>query len=315
MVMLPSPEARPRGRVLFSILIFGYREQGATGGDGVEPASELDVVAEGLAFPESPRWRHGELWIAEKRGGRVITLSGGGVRVVVEVPGQPGGLGWTPDGDLLVVAASNRQLLRLQDGELVVVADLTSLTVGRCNDMVVDRHGRAYVGHFGYDLLAGALPADASLVLVDPDGTARSVADDLAFPNGCVLSPEADRLVVAESGANRLTSFAVAEDGSLGDRQSFAELGDVVPDGIALDAEGAVWVADPVGGALVRVLAGGQVTDRISTEPHGAFACALGGDDGRTLFACLYTEAASTSADAPAIGKVVRTRVAVPAAA
>lgn len=271
------------------------------------------MVADGLAFPECPRWHGGELWIAEKRAQRIVAIGDDGLRHVVDVPGQPGGLGWTPGGDLLVVGSGQRSLLRLRGGELETVADLQHLTVGRCNDMVVDRHGRAYVGHFGYDLLGGAPPADATLVLVLPDGSARTVADQLAFPNGSVLTPAGDRLLVAESGANRLTSFAVDDDGNLGDRR-LVDLGDVVPDGIALDADGAVWVADPIGCQLVRVDAAGQLTERISTAPHGAFACALGGVDGRTLFACLYTEQASTSADAPAIGQVVRTTVDVPAA-
>lgn len=273
------------------------------------------MLAEGLAFPESPRWRAGELWIAEKRGGRIVAIDDdGGRRTVVELPGQPGGIGWTPDGDLLVVDASNQALLRVRDGAIEVVAELAHLTVGRCNDLAVDSAGRAYVGHFGYDLLAGAAPADASLILVTPDGEAREVADGLGFPNGCVLTPDGTRLIVAESSANRLTSFAVAADGSLDDRRTFADLGPVTPDGIALDAEGAVWVADPIAGRLVRVHDGGEISDERSTAPHGAFACALGGADGRSLYACLYTEAASTSADAPAIGLVTRTTVDVPAA-
>ena len=240
----------------------------------------------------------------------------GEVRTVVVVPGGPGGLGWTPDGELLVLDMSGRRLLRLERDELTVVADLAAVTVGRCNDMIVDRRGRAYVGHFGYDLLGGAAPAPATLVLVEPDGAVRTVAGDLHFPNGCALNPDETTLLVAESSASRITQFDVHDDGSLAGRREFANLGASVPDGIALDAEGALWVSDPVGCALLRVEPGGAVTAQVSTAPHGAFVCELGGDDGRTLFACLYTEQASQLADgAPPIGSVVTMRVDVPAAA
>jgi sugar lactone lactonase YvrE len=274
------------------------------------------TLADGLAFPECPRWHDGELWLSEKRAGRVLAVTPeGAVRTVVEVPGGPGGLGWTPNGELLVLDMTARALLRLAGGALETVADLTGLTVGRCNDMIVDAHGRAYVGHFGYDLLGGAPPALATLVLVGADGVATTVADDLHFPNGCALTPDGATLLVAESAAGRITAFTVEGDGSLSGRRVFAALDGVVPDGIALDAAGALWVSDPVGCALVRVEPGGAVTDRVSTAPAGAFACALGGDDGRTLFVCLYTEQASQLADgAPPIGSVVTMRVDIPAA-
>jgi sugar lactone lactonase YvrE len=279
-------------------------------------SDDLQPLVGGLAFPECPRWHHGELWLSEKRGGRVVAVDAdGAVRTVAAVPGGPGGLGWTPAGELLVVDAKNRHLLRVADGGLEIAADLSTLTVGRCNDMVVDAAGRAYVGHFGYDLLGGAPAAPASLVLVEPDGRAREAADDLAFPNGCAITPDGSTLLVAESGAGRITSFAVGPDGGLGDRGIFAALGDVVPDGIALDEEGALWVSDPLGGAVVRVRPGGEVTHRVSTAPAGAFACELGGPDGRTLYVCLYDEAAAQVADgAPTIGEVVTMRVDVPAA-
>ncbi len=270
-------------------------------------ARGLETLVDGLAFPECPRWHAGELWLSEKRAGRVLAVSptGDDVRVVVDVPGGPGGLGWTPGGDLLVLDMSARRLLRFDGAHLHVVAELASLTVGRCNDMVVDEQGRAYVGHFGYDLLGGAPPAPATLVLVEPDGSARTVAHDLQFPNGCELTPDGATLLVAESGAGRVTQFDVAPDGSLSARRVFAALDGVVPDGIALDTDGGLWIGDPVGCQVVRVEPGGAVTERISTAPAGAFACALGGDDGRTLFVCLYTEAASQMAeDAPPIGSL-----------
>ena len=208
----------------------------------------LQTLVEGLAFPECPRWHDGELWLSEKRAGRVVAVSEtGDVRTVVDVPGGPGGLGWTSDGELLVLDMSARHLLRLEREQLTLLADLSAVTVGRCNDMTVDRHGRAYVGHFGYDLLGGAPPAPATLVLVQPDGAVSTVADDLHFPNGCALTPDETTLLVAESAANRITEFDVRADGSLAARRVFADLGAAIPDGIALDAAGALWVSDPVG--------------------------------------------------------------------
>ncbi len=283
---------------------------------GLQGTGVVETLVDGLAFPECPRWHDGELWLSEKRAGRVLAISAEGTaRTVAEVPGGPGGIGWTPSGELLVLDMTARTLLRQGEGGLETVAELGDLTVGRCNDMIVDGRGRAYVGHFGYDLLGGAPPAPATLVLVEPDGSARTVADDLHFPNGCALSSDGTTLLVAESAAGRITAFTVEADGSLSGRRVFAALDGVVPDGIALDAAGGLWVSDPVGCALVRVEPGGAVTARVSTAPAGAFACALGGHDGRTLFVCLYTEQASQLADgAPPIGSVATLRVDVPAA-
>jgi sugar lactone lactonase YvrE len=274
-----------------------------------------EIVA-GLAFPESARWHDGELFFAEKRAERVRAWSPtAGGRDVATVPGQPGGIGWDADGRLLVVSSAERALLRQDPEGMVRVADLTNHTVSRANDMVVDTAGRAYVGHFGYDLLGGATPAPASLVLVETDGSVSTVADDLHFPNGCVISPDGTTMILAETAANRLTAFTVAPDGRLDDRRLFAERDGFFPDGIALDAEGAVWAADPVGRRVVRVREGGTITDDLSTAPNGAFACALGGADGRTLFVCLYDERSTMLGDsAPASGSIVATTVTVPAA-
>lgn len=266
----------------------------------------MQVLADGLAFPESPRWHDGAVWFSEKRAGRVRRIAAE-LETVVEVPGGPGGLGWLPDGRLLVVSMADRQVLCAADGRTDVLADISSLTVGRCNDMVVDAEGRAYVGDFGYDLAAGEAPAPASLVLVTPDGSARRVAGDLEFPNGMVV--HGTTLVVAESAANRLTAFDIGTDGSLSGRRAFADLGAVVPDGMCLDAEGAVWVADPLHGEVVRVAEGGRVLDRRSTGEEGAFACALG--DSR-LFVCTYTEEASMDPSGPPVGRMLAFDVEVP---
>ena len=271
----------------------------------------FDEVLGGLRFPESPRWHEGRLWFSEKRARRVVRLDPEGPTPVAEVLADPGGLGWSPSGDLLVVSMGDRRLLRVGRGQLSEVADLASLTRGKCNDMVVDGRGRAYVGDFGYDLARGEPPAAGHIVLVDTSGVARVVADNLGFPNGSVVTADDRELVVAESSAGRLTAFAIGDDGSLHGRRVFADLAGGVVDGICLDAEGAVWYADPLRCEVVRVADGGRVLDRISTGEEGAFACTLGGDDGRTLFVCTYSEAASMDPAGPAVGRIVATRVAV----
>ena len=284
--------------------------------EGDDVADRFTTLVEGLLFPESPRWHDGRLWLSEKRAGRVLAVSPhapADVETIAHVEGEPGGLGWRPDGTLLVVSMRTRSVVAVDAaGAISTVADLSFLTTGRCNDMVVDGTGAAYVGDFGYDLAAGAAPQPGVLVLVPADGAPCVVADDLHFPNGCMVTPDGTTLVAAESAANRLTAFDVAADGSLSGRRVFADLGDVVPDGIALDAEGAVWVADPLGNAVVRVADGGEVLERIATS-QGAFACELGGPGGRTLYVCTYDAAASASPTPTAVGRVEATTVDVPA--
>jgi sugar lactone lactonase YvrE len=209
----------------------------------------------------------------------------GTVVPVVDVPGQPSGLGWLPDGRLLVVSMQDRRLLRLDGGALVEVADLSRLAPAPCNDMLVDGHGRAYIGNFGFDLQARAPFAPTTLVMVTPDGRTSVVADDLHFPNGTVLTPDGRTLIVAESYGQRLTAFDVTGDGTLSNRRVWAQLHGkgVGPDGICLDQEGAVWLASPVSREVLRVREGGALTHRIPTTGQ-AVACMLGGADRRTLF-------------------------------
>ena len=244
----------------------------------------LAPLAEGFAFLEGPRWRDGRLWVSDMHDDRVLAVDLAGCReTVVEVPGRPSGLGWLPDGRLLIVSMTDRRLLRLDASGLSVAADLRGVATFHCNDMVVDAQGRAYVGNFGYDFEAGSPPQSAVLALVLPDGTVRVAADDLAFPNGAVLTPDGRTLVVAESFGARLTAFDVAADGALGGRRLWAALEGAVPDGICLDAEGAIWVASPLSKEVLRVREGGQVVERIPTATQ-AIACMLGGADRRTLF-------------------------------
>jgi sugar lactone lactonase YvrE len=244
------------------------------------------ILLDGLRFPEGPRWHEGRLWFSDMHARQVIAVDlEGRSEVVVEVSGDPSGLGWLPDGRLLVVSMRDRRLLRLDPEGLVEVADLGSLASFHCNDMVVDGQGRAYVGNFGFDLHAGEKPVATNLILVDPDGRTRVAATELRFPNGTVITPDGRTLVVGESFGACLTAFDVAPDGSLSGRREWARLEGAVPDGICLDAEGAIWVASPVSRGVLRVREGGEVSDRIDVE-HQAFACMLGGPERRTLFLC-----------------------------
>jgi sugar lactone lactonase YvrE len=245
-------------------------------------------LVEGLVFGEGPRWRDGRLWFSDMHDLQVKTVDlQGRVQSIVRVPGRPSGLGWLPDGRLLIVSMRDRKLLRLDPGGLVEAADLAGLASHDCNDMVVDARGRAYVGHFGGEhgpSLPPPPPAD--LILVPPGGEPRAVARDLAFPNGAVLSADGSTLIVAESFARRLTAFRIRPDGGLEQRRVWAELPEgAYPDGICLDAEGAVWVAATMQRAALRVREGGEVVDRVGVSGL-AIACMLGGPDGRTLFVC-----------------------------
>jgi sugar lactone lactonase YvrE len=227
----------------------------------------------------------------------------GSTETVMSVEGQPSGLGWMPDGSLLVVSMKDHRVLRRSPaGEVTVHADLTAHCSGHLNDMVVDSHGRAYVGEFGFDLMALADPAPAKLMRVDPDGSVSVLADDMMFPNGSVITPGGDTLIVGETAAARYTAFTLADDGSVGERTVWAqvapapELGPIeqtlpqlrfAPDGCAQDAEGRIWSADAVGARCARVAQGGEIVDEIEApEGLGIFACMLGGEDGRTLLLC-----------------------------
>jgi sugar lactone lactonase YvrE len=227
------------------------------------------------------------LFFSDQHDFRVVAMDPDGKsETIVEVEQQPSGLGWLPDGRMLVVSMLDRRVLRLEDDELVEHADLAPLTAGACNDMVVDAHGRAYVGHFGFDMYGGGELASASLILVQPDGATSVAADDIAFPNGTVITPDGATLIVGESWGMRLTAFPIAADGSLGERREFAALKRTAPDGICLDAEGAVWIACPFDGRCLRVKEGGEILAEVQTSAAGAFACMLGGPDRKTLYIC-----------------------------
>lgn len=243
----------------------------------------------GLAFPEGPRWREGALWFTDQHAHELITvdLATNSERLVTGMDDRPGGLGFLPNGTPLVVAMTTRRVYRLVDAGgtlgLELHADLADLASWHCNDMLVDDYGRAYVGNFGYDVDAGAAPRPAELILVEPNGEARVVNRDLIFPNGMAMTPDRETLIVAETFASRISAFHVEPDGSLSHRRVWAPLDGVQPDGLCLDAKGAVWVADTRGQRLLRVREGGEVLEwiRPQTPPY---ACMLGGPERTTLF-------------------------------
>jgi sugar lactone lactonase YvrE len=275
------------------------------------------VLREGLYYGECPRWHDGRLWYSDFFDHAVHALAPGGYdERVVEVPAQPAGLGWMPDGSLLIVSMLDRRVLRLgADGSLGEHADLAEWAPFHCNDMVVDAAGRAYVGNFGFDiypLLAGepAEPRPAALIRVDSAGQVSVVADGLEFPNGTVITPDGGTLVVAESLGRRLTAFDIAADGGLSNRRVWADLRShrITPDGICLDASGAVWVAG--GPAAMRIAEGGEVLDT-ATFSQTCIACMLGGPDGRELFAMTALTAIPAEASASPRGRIESARVGV----
>ena len=246
---------------------------------------EPQILLTGLSIGESPRWHEDRLWFSNWGAQEIIAVDlDGNSEVMGRVPTTvPFCIDWLPDGLLLVVAGQEAQLLRGNpDGSLSTHAELGSISERPWNDVVVDGRGNAYVGNIGFDFPEGEF-APGIVALVAPDGSARQVADDVAFPNGIVVTPDNSTLILAESYGNRLTAFDIAADGGLSNRRVWADLHDGVPDGICLDAEGAVWYGDVPNKRCVRVREGGEVLQTVELD-RGCFACMLGGEDGRTLF-------------------------------
>jgi sugar lactone lactonase YvrE len=240
----------------------------------------------GLVFPEQPRWHEGRLWFSDWGTREVIAVDlDGKSEVILKGPSFPMCVDWLPDGRLLMVSSRDGLLLRREpDGSLVTHADLNGVSKQPPgNELVVDGRGNAYVNGAGFDLMAGGEFAPGTVALVTPAGSARQVADDIAFPNGMLVTPDNSTLIVADSYAKRLTAFDIEQDGGLSNRRVWADLDDGVPDGICLDAEGAVWYGDVPNRRCVRVCEGGEVLQMIELD-RGCFACALGGAERRTLF-------------------------------
>jgi sugar lactone lactonase YvrE len=249
-------------------------------------SSTFETVASGLTFPEGLRWHDGALWFSDMHAYAVQRLEPDGtVTRVADVPGCPSGLGFLPDGRLVVVSMHDRRLLRLDPDGLHEHADLSGLAPWHCNDMAVDSRGRAYVGNFGDDSAPPDPPAPTILIAVDPDGQARAVAGELMFPNGIAVTDGGQTLIVAETRSvpGRLSAFRIQPDGGLADRRVLTEFGQgELPDGIALDQAGGIWVAMPFSGEVVRVDRDGTVTERLAVD--SAYAVAVGGPGGRDLF-------------------------------
>ncbi len=244
-----------------------------------------ELLIGGLDFGEGPRWRDGLLWYSDFFQHRVYTVSSDGKReTVLDLGGeQPSGLGWLPNGDLLVVAMLKRQLIRYDGQQTSVHADLSDIATWHCNDMVVSDSGIAYVGNFGYDYGSDAEPKTADLAAVFPDGRKIVATTNLNFPNGSVITPDNKTLIVGETFSCRYSAFSILPDGKLSEGRLWAEMPGRLPDGCTLDSENGIWFADAFSTQVVRVVEGGEITDVIDL-PQRTFACMLGGDDGKTLF-------------------------------
>ncbi|MFX1391702.1 MAG: SMP-30/gluconolactonase/LRE family protein [Promethearchaeota archaeon] len=247
---------------------------------------ETKVLLSGLEFPEGPRWRNGNLFFSDFIGRKVIAVDEKGKsEIIVEMKDFPSGLGFLEDGRMLIVSMQKRSLMRLDPEGLKIHADLSKFTEYNCNDSVTDSQERTYIGNWGTKSLE--FPAEPTcIVMVTKEGDARIVAENLIFPNGCIVTPDCKTFIVAETFGRKLTAFDIENSGNLIHRRIWAEMKDFTPDGICLDEEGAIWAANPTKAEVLRVLEGGEITNTIKVKDTNVYACALGGDDGRTLFLC-----------------------------
>lgn len=271
----------------------------------------FETLVDGIDFGEGPRWHDGRLWYSDFYHHTVYAVTADGHReAMVEVPNQPSGLGWMPDGRMLIVSMLDRKVMVWDGTTLDEHADLSSVATFHCNDMVVDSAGRAYVGNFGFDLHS-LIPGDdmtmATMAIVEPDGSVRAGAGDLAFPNGCVITPDDKTLIVGQSMNGKYEAFDLDADGSMTNRRLWAEIPRSAPDGCTLDAAGGIWFADARGNRVVRVVEGGEITNTMGLD-QGTYACMLGGDDGRTLFVLTAASAGPEAAGA-GTGAIHYTRV------
>jgi sugar lactone lactonase YvrE len=279
------------------------------------------VLAEGLHFGEGPRWRDGRLWFSDFYDRAVKSVdSNGATRTELEIDDQPSGLGWLPDGRLLVVAMHRRQVLRLDPDGLQLHAELSAVATYHANDMVVEAQGRAYVGNFGFHLDDALKTRGVESVIADHPTTRLARVDavyvaatDLHFPNGMVITPDGSTLIVAETLAMRLTAFDIGSDGSLSNRRVWATLGMRAPDGICLDASGQVWIANAIAPECVLVAPGGGIMATVETS-QPCFACMLGGHDRRTLFAMTAPSSVADVVSSVRQGRIECAEVRVPGA-
>jgi sugar lactone lactonase YvrE len=281
------------------------------------------VLAEGIYFGEGPRWREGRLWFSDFYAKAVKSVSlAGDTRIEFTIDDRPSGLGWMPDGSMLIVSMTKRQILRRSpSGGIQLHADLGHVATFHCNDMVVDAKGVAFVGNFGFDLDAALTERGVESVLADhpaaklarvaPDGSAEVAATDMHFPNGSVITPDGKTLIVGETLGACLTAFDIDDDGFLSGRRVWADIRPRVPDGICLDAKGAIWVANPIAPECALIAEGGAVLEVIETGDP-CYACMLGGEDGRTLFMLTAPTSIADEAAASAKGKLLIATVDTP---
>ena len=267
--------------------------------------------ADDFIFLEGPKWRDGQLWVSDVFDHCVYSISADGHRRKICRVDRPAGLGFLPDGTLVMVDQKARCLLRLDGDNTILYADLSKHAAGYLNDFAVDGQGRIYVGNFGYDYDAGEPHKTTSLHRVDPDGTVSAAATDVDFPNGSIIINRGRTLIIAETWAGRLTAFDINDRGDLSNRRIFADLGERQPDGICADAEGAIWVSCFNTGEFVRVLDGGHVTHRLQFDGRGV-SCALGGADGTLLFLSTYLGSIDDLAAGKRKGKLFTVNVETP---
>jgi sugar lactone lactonase YvrE len=247
--------------------------------------AEPRTLLTGLAMGESPRWHDDQFWVCDWVAQEVIRVDAAGQpEVVLNVASLPFSIDWLADGRMVIVSSNDRRLVaREPDGALTTYAELGGICDRPWNEIVVDGRGNTYVNSINFDMMAGESPKPGIVALVAPDGTSRQVADGLLFPNGMAVTPDNSTLIVAESHGGRLSAFDIGADGDLSNRRFWAEIEQAAPDGICLDADGAVWYADVPNQRCVRVREGGQVVQTVEVG-LGCFACMLDGANGRTLF-------------------------------
>jgi len=271
---------------------------------------ELTRLIDGIDFGEGPRWRDDRLWYSDFYQNSVYAVTPEGQRsLVVKIDDQPSGLGWLPNGDLLIVAMRSKQILRFDGSKIHPYADLSALAEGLCNDMIISESGHAYVGNFGFDFEAGDAPTATRLIHVDPDGNSSRVGRDVKFPNGMVITPDGKTLIVGETMGGQYTAFDIEADGDLSNPRVWASIIGILPDGCCLDEEGAIWCSDAgPGQAICRITEGGEILDRFPT-PEPTFACMLGGVDGKTLFVLTAPGSAKEQLAGKGAGVLWTTRV------
>ena len=292
----------------------------------------LKLLVDNVYFSEGPRWHKNKFWFSDFYQRAVFSLDDSGtLEKIVDIPNQPSGLGWLPNGDMLIVSMHDQKVMRFSNGLLTVHSDLSHLTKYTCNDMVVDNEGHAYIGNFG-TTKHNVDVVPTCLIHVTPEGTASIVANNLEFPNGTVITPDGKKLIVGETYAGRLTSFDINPDKTLSNRKVWAQMMPTwifiitkirrflkqvakesgyavrVPDGICLDEKMGIWVASPTTFEVFRIEEGGHVSDIIST-PQRAYACMLGGSDGKTLHISTANDSTPDVAKSKPMGKIYTARV------